>query len=182
MVGTAIEYYDFYIYGTAAALVLGQKFFPASATGTQSLAAFATFGIAFLARPLGSFLFGHFGDRIGRKSTLVASLVTMGPFHHADRRPARLCECRRPGPAPALPPPPGPGHRPGRGVGRCRAARDRERTTGSASLVRHVPAARPASRFPAVQWAVPPAVFAPDRGPVHGLGLAHSRSSPAPFS
>jgi MFS family permease len=78
VVGTAIEFYDFYIYGTAAALVLGQMFFPARASGAQSLAAFATFGIAFFARPLGAFLFGHFGDRIGRKSTLVASLLTMG--------------------------------------------------------------------------------------------------------
>jgi metabolite-proton symporter len=78
LIGTAIEYYDFYAYGTAAALVLGGMFFPKAASDTQSLAAFATFGIAFLARPLGSFLFGHFGDRIGRKSTLVASLATMG--------------------------------------------------------------------------------------------------------
>lgn len=78
LVGTTIEFYDFYIYGTAAALVLGQLFFPPGAAGAQSLAAFATFGIAFLARPLGSFLFGHFGDRIGRKSTLVASMMTMG--------------------------------------------------------------------------------------------------------
>ncbi len=78
LVGTTIEFYDFYIYGTAAALVLGQMFFPPGASGAQSLAAFATFGIAFLARPLGSFLFGHFGDRVGRKSTLVASMMTMG--------------------------------------------------------------------------------------------------------
>jgi MFS family permease len=78
LVGTTIEYYDFYIYGTAAALVLGPLFFPAGASGAQSLAAFASFGIAFLARPLGAFLFGHFGDRVGRKSTLVASMLTMG--------------------------------------------------------------------------------------------------------
>ncbi len=81
LIGTAIEFYDFYIYGTAAALVLGKLFFPAGAAGAQSLAAFATFGIAFVARPVGSFLFGHFGhfgDRRGRKSTLVWSLVVMG--------------------------------------------------------------------------------------------------------
>ena len=78
LVGTAIEFYDFYIYGTAAALVLGRLFFPATDAGAQSLAAFATFGIAFVARPAGSFLFGHFGDRRGRKSTLVWSLVVMG--------------------------------------------------------------------------------------------------------
>ena len=78
LVGTTIEFYDFYIYGTAAALVIGQTFFPQSAPGTQALNAFLTFGIAFLARPIGSVLFGHFGDRIGRKSTLVASMLVMG--------------------------------------------------------------------------------------------------------
>ena len=78
LVGTTIEFYDFYIYGTAAALVIGQTFFPQSAPGTQALNAFLTFGIAFLARPFGALLFGHFGDRIGRKATLVASLLTMG--------------------------------------------------------------------------------------------------------
>jgi metabolite-proton symporter len=78
LVGTTIEFYDFYIYGTAAALVLGRLFFPPGAPGSQSMAAFLTFGIAFLARPLGSFLFGHFGDRVGRKSTLVVSLLVMG--------------------------------------------------------------------------------------------------------
>src|SRR6201996_5216820 len=79
LVGTTIEFYDFYIYGTAAALVIGSIFFPASAPGSQALNAFLTFGIAFLARPIGSILFGHFGDRIGRKATLVASMLTMGP-------------------------------------------------------------------------------------------------------
>ena len=78
LVGTAIEFYDFYIYGTAAALVIGSIFFPSAAKGTQSLNAFLTFGLAFLARPVGSVLFGHFGDRIGRKSTLVASMLVMG--------------------------------------------------------------------------------------------------------
>ncbi len=78
LVGTTIEFYDFYIYGTAAALVIGQTFFPDSAPESQALKSFLTFGIAFLARPVGSILFGHFGDRIGRKSTLVASMLTMG--------------------------------------------------------------------------------------------------------
>ena len=77
LVGTTIEFYDFYIFGTAAALVFGPMFFPKSAPETQTLNAYVTFGIAFLARPLGSFLFGHFGDRIGRKSTLVATMLTM---------------------------------------------------------------------------------------------------------
>ncbi|MEJ1958313.1 MAG: MFS transporter [Nitrosomonadales bacterium] len=77
-IGTAIEFYDFYIYGLAVAMVIGPVFFPGSDPAAQALNAFLTFGIAFLARPLGALLFGHFGDRIGRKSTLVASLLVMG--------------------------------------------------------------------------------------------------------
>ncbi|GLU30354.1 MFS transporter [Trinickia caryophylli] len=77
-IGTAIEFYDFYVYATAAALVIGPVFFPHSSPTAQALSAFVTFGLAFIARPVGSFLFGHFGDRIGRKSTLVASLLVMG--------------------------------------------------------------------------------------------------------
>ncbi|GLS43029.1 MFS transporter [Methylobacterium brachythecii] len=77
-VGTAIEFYDFYIYATAAALVIGPIFFPPGEPAAQTLQAFATFAIAFLARPVGAALFGHFGDRVGRKATLVASLMIMG--------------------------------------------------------------------------------------------------------
>lgn len=78
MMGTAVEFYDFYIYGTAAALVFGPLFFPAVSASAQLMAAYASFGVAFLARPLGAVAFGHFGDRLGRKSTLVASLLVMG--------------------------------------------------------------------------------------------------------
>lgn len=77
-IGTAIEFYDFYIYAMASALVIGQVFFPASDPAAQALNAFLTFGIAFIARPLGAIVFGHFGDRIGRKATLAASLLVMG--------------------------------------------------------------------------------------------------------
>jgi metabolite-proton symporter len=77
-IGTAIEFYDFYIYGMAAALVIGPVFFPGDNLTTQALSAFLTFAVAFLTRPLGAALFGHFGDRIGRKTTLVASLLVMG--------------------------------------------------------------------------------------------------------
>ena len=77
-IGTAIEFYDFYIYAMASALVIGQVFFPASSPAAQSLNAFLTFGIAFLARPVGAIVFGHFGDKIGRKTTLAASLLVMG--------------------------------------------------------------------------------------------------------
>src|ERR1700726_1498609 len=78
MVGTAVEFFDFYIYATAAVLVFPRLFFPASDPTSSTLASLATFGIAFLARPVGSALFGHFGDRIGRKTTLVLALSTMG--------------------------------------------------------------------------------------------------------
>jgi metabolite-proton symporter len=78
LVGTTIEYFDFYIYGTAAVLIFPALFFPASDPAAAMLASLATFGIAFLARPIGSALFGHFGDRVGRKTTLVAALLTMG--------------------------------------------------------------------------------------------------------
>ena len=78
LIGTTIEFFDFYIYATAAVLVFPKLFFPASDPASATLASLATFAIAFLARPLGSALFGHFGDRIGRKTTLVAALLTMG--------------------------------------------------------------------------------------------------------
>ncbi len=78
LVGTAVEFYDFYIYGTAAALVFGQLFFPAESASAQQMLAFMSFGLAFFARPVGAIVFGHYGDRIGRKSTLVASLMLMG--------------------------------------------------------------------------------------------------------
>ena len=78
MVGTTVEFFDFYIYATAAVLVFPQLFFPKSDPASSTLASLATFGIAFLARPIGSALFGHFGDKIGRKKTLVLALSTMG--------------------------------------------------------------------------------------------------------
>ncbi|RAK51532.1 MFS transporter [Phenylobacterium deserti] len=78
LVGTAVEFYDFYIYATAASLVFGPLFFPKASASAQLLSSYATFAVAFFARPLGAAFFGHFGDRIGRKSTLVASLMTMG--------------------------------------------------------------------------------------------------------
>ncbi|WP_190814386.1 MFS transporter [Saccharopolyspora pogona] len=77
-VGTTIEWYDFYIYGTASALVFGKLFFPAVSPAAGVLASFATFWVGFLARPLGGIVFGHLGDRMGRKGTLVITLVMMG--------------------------------------------------------------------------------------------------------
>jgi len=78
MIGTTIEFFDFYIYATAAVLVFPRLFFPSTDPASAVLASLATFAIAFVARPIGSALFGHFGDRIGRKATLVAALLTMG--------------------------------------------------------------------------------------------------------
>ena len=78
LVGTSVEFYDFYIYATAASLVFGPLFFPGEDASLQLLASYASLAVAFFARPVGSLVFGHFGDRLGRKSTLVASLMLMG--------------------------------------------------------------------------------------------------------
>ncbi|MFC4122967.1 MFS transporter [Nonomuraea zeae] len=77
-IGSALEYYDFFIYGTAAALVFSKIFFPSSSPGTGTLLALATFGVGYLARPVGAFVLGHVGDRFGRKKVLVTTLVMMG--------------------------------------------------------------------------------------------------------
>jgi metabolite-proton symporter len=78
LAGTTIEFFDFYIYATAAVLVFPTLFFPSADKTTAALQSLATFALAFLARPIGSAVFGHFGDRIGRKATLIAALLTMG--------------------------------------------------------------------------------------------------------
>jgi metabolite-proton symporter len=78
LIGTTIEFFDFYIYATAAVLVFPRLFFPSTDAASATLASLATFAVAFFARPIGSALFGHFGDRVGRKTTLVAALLTMG--------------------------------------------------------------------------------------------------------
>ncbi|AHD19806.1 LysR family transcriptional regulator [Rhodococcus pyridinivorans SB3094] len=77
-VGTTIEWFDFYIYGTASALVLGALFFPDASPAVGTLAAFATFAVGFIARPLGGIIFGHFGDRFGRKNAVIITLALMG--------------------------------------------------------------------------------------------------------
>ncbi len=133
LIGTTIEFFDFYIYATAAVLVFPKLFFPASDPASATLASLATFAIAFLARPIGSALFGHFGDRVGRKTTLVAALLTMGvstvtigalPTYATHRR-------RRAAAARALPL--RAGARARRRVGRRGAARDRERAARQAA-------------------------------------------------
>src|SRR3954464_3448749 len=77
-IGTVIEWYDFYLYGTAAALVLNKLFFPTFDAVNGRLAAVATFAIGFFARPVGGMIFGHYGDRVGRKAMLVLTLILMG--------------------------------------------------------------------------------------------------------
>ncbi|MER6797024.1 MFS transporter, partial [Amycolatopsis mediterranei] len=77
-VGTTIEWYDYFIYSTATALVFGKLFFTTLSPASGTLAAFATLGVGFLARPVGGILWGHFGDRVGRKAMLVLSLLLMG--------------------------------------------------------------------------------------------------------
>jgi metabolite-proton symporter len=77
-IGTAIEWYDFFLYGTAAGLIFGKLYFPHEAPLTATLAAFGTYFIGFVGRPIGAAIFGHYGDRIGRKATLIATLLTMG--------------------------------------------------------------------------------------------------------
>src|SRR3954466_11395786 len=76
--GTSIEWYDFFLYGTAAALVFNRLFFPTIDPLAGTMASFATYAVGFFARPLGGVLFGHFGDRVGRKSALVTTLVIVG--------------------------------------------------------------------------------------------------------
>ncbi|MQA78452.1 MAG: MFS transporter [Streptosporangiales bacterium] len=78
VVGTIIEWYDFFIYGTAAALVFGQLFFPATSSLAGTMAAFATYAVGFAVRPIGGAVFGHFGDRLGRKTILITTLIIMG--------------------------------------------------------------------------------------------------------
>jgi len=77
-IGTAIEWYDFFLYGTAAGLIFGKLYFPNEDALTATLAAFGTYFIGFVGRPIGAAIFGHYGDRIGRKATLIATLLTMG--------------------------------------------------------------------------------------------------------
>src|SRR5438067_13042022 len=78
LIGTTIEWYDFFLYGTAAALVFNRLFFPTFEPLAGTMAAFATYAVGFFARPVGGIVFGHFGDRMGRKSMLVTTLMLMG--------------------------------------------------------------------------------------------------------
>ena len=92
LVGTTIEFFDFYIYATAAVLIFPHLFFPASTDPmTATIQSLATFAIAFIARPIGAAIFGHLGDRIGRKATLVAALLTMYNTNLQCGMPLKTC-------------------------------------------------------------------------------------------
>ena len=108
-VGTAIEWYDFFLYGTAAALVFPKLFFPGASPYVGALASFATYAVGFAARPVGAAIFGHFGDRVGRKATLVTTLL--GHRERPDRAAAGVRLDRIPGAHAARRPAPRAGHR-----------------------------------------------------------------------
>ena len=87
-IGSVLEYYDFFIYGTAAALVFGKVFFPESDPATGTLLSFATYGVGYVARPVGAFFMGHIGDRYGRKRVLLLTVSLMGAVDVPRRLPA----------------------------------------------------------------------------------------------
>ena len=89
--GAVVDWYDFLLYGITAALVFNREFFPQISPAMGTLAAFATFGVGFLFRPLGGVIFGHFGDRLGRKRMLMLTVWMMGVCHRADRYFTLLC-------------------------------------------------------------------------------------------
>ena len=121
-VGSAIEYYDFYIYGTAAALVFPKVFFPHLGMTMATVASMATFAAAFLSRPLGAAFFGHFGDRLGRKSTLIATLSDHGAVHRDGGSGSRRGDDRHGGAADPADAAPRAGLRGRRRMGRLRTA------------------------------------------------------------
>ena len=100
-IGSVLEYYDFFIYGTAAALVFGDVFFPDSEPGTATLLSLATFGVGYVARPIGAFFMGHIGDRYGRKRVLVLTMLADGDGDVPRRLPADLRRHRHPRADPA---------------------------------------------------------------------------------
>ena len=182
LIGTTIEFYDFYVYATAAVLVFPKLFFPNADATTQLLSSFAVFGVAFIARPLGSILFGHFGDKFGRKGTLVASLLTMGI---ATFLIGCLPTAQVPGWsfwAPALlvraAVCPGPG--PGRGMERRGAAGHGERARQQARHLRHLPADGRPDRLHHRQRALPDPESAPCLPQTLPPGAGACRSCSAP--
>lgn len=173
LIGTAIEFFDFYIYATAAVIVFPHIFFPQGDAAAATLQSLATFAIAFVARPIGSALFGHFGDRVGRKVTLVASLLTMGistvvigllPGYESIGIVApMLLALARFGQGLAS-----------EGMGRRSAAGNGKRPGAQARPVWLLPAAGRADRLLLRQRHLPAALLAVNRSAVYGVGLARA--------
>ena len=178
--GSALEYYDLAIYGTAAALVFPKIFFPEGNDSAATIAAFATFGVAYVARPIGSFVMGHIGDRLGRKKVMVGTLLLMGVSTF-------LVGCLPTYPqvgllAPALlvaaPAPPGPLGL--RGAGRCQLDVLRARARRPARLLHQLHAQRHPGRPGARPGDLPAAGRGAARGPAAQLGLAGAVLGAAP--
>ncbi len=146
-IGTTIEWYDFFIYATAAALVFGPQFFPSDSALASTLAAYSTFAVGFIARPIGGIVMGHFGDRVGRKQLLVFSLLLMGAATFLIGLLPELRDDRRLGAGAAGAAAVRAGHRRRRRVGR-RGAHGRRARTRRASGP---------STAPSRRWACPPA-------------------------
>ena len=146
LIGTSIEWFDFFVYGAAAALVFNKLFFPTANPLTGTLLALSTFGVGFVARPFGGVIFAHFGDRIGRKSMLVLSVCMMGGGTFLVGLLPDVRDDRRRGPDPAGAAADRAGHRPRRGVGRGRDDGGRVRAAAPARAFRQLPADRGARR------------------------------------
>lgn len=123
LVGAVIEWYDFFLYGVVAGLVFNKLFFPEFSEGVGTILAFATFAVGFVARPLGGMIFGHFGDKIGRKKMLILTLQIMGASTVLIGLDSLVRGHRHMGSHPAGDLPSRPGNRSGRGMGR-RGAHD----------------------------------------------------------
>ena len=175
-VGTTVEWYDFFLYGTAAALIFPKLFFPEHGPSSGILLAFGTQFVGFAARPIGAAIFGHYGDRIGRKATLVTTLLIMGictaligvlPVYADDRR-RRATAADAPAAAA--------GRRRRRRVGRVGAHRDGVGARQPAGLHGELAAAGRAAGAAAVDGHGPADVSATTGARFRDLGLARSRS------
>ena len=171
LIGTTIEFYDFFIYGTAAALVFPKLFFPEASPFLGTVLAFATFGVGFVARPLGGAVFGHFGDRLGRKKMLILSLMIMGVSTVLIGALPTYASVGALAPAPAGAAAARAGHRRRRRVGRRGADGRRTRTAAAPRLLRQLAPGRGPARDAAGHRSVLPRLAAARRR-LHHLGLA----------
>ena len=182
-IGTTVEYYDFFIYGTAAALVFPKLFFPNTSPLIGALLSFATLGVGFLARPVGGVVFGHFGDRVGRKKMLVISLVTMGVATTLMGLMPSYAVIGLAAPILLDPSAARAGLRRRRRMGRRHADGRRTRTTRPPRLLRRLPAdGRPRRRRPGHDRVLPGEPARPRRRSWPGAGGCRSCSAPSSSS